>query len=290
MKKQILIIGILVLITPHSKGQQIESRAISNDMLIPKTYLNSCIIDPAYRNNLDSLLGTVVIIGKAGNNDTLVTMAQIQSLVSYRKDDAKANKITNPEINFRSVLKRKEIIGASFLSFLFGRMEKNDIAEVKVSRLLSLSLENKDLDLGKIKSTTSKVSSDNVKQFGVITALDYYTIYQTIYTSRETNVGGAYFGVRLDGDWYYNNGFERTDHYIIATYAPMAYLNVLAALDTIGEVELENARKTKDLYSTSTTGELDSRLKTEIEKTPVSKEFNQKAFKVLDFRTLNSID
>jgi len=225
----LIVLMVFALLPVRIYGAPDKPQPVANETLIPKRGTNSCLIDPRFRINLDGILGCVVdLTADLPAEPAKPKDPNVEPLISFRKDTARATKTATEEVLYHSLLAREQTISASFLQAFSIGMGQKDLIEVTTSERPSVSIAYGDIDTARIVEMFKKLPADRQAKLGVIIGLTPHVISTAVYTEKPTSVGGNYFGVKVGKSWLYKTAENRNDFYVIAVYAPVSLLLTLA--------------------------------------------------------------
>ena len=231
--RMILVLAGALVLLAAGRAEPAKPQPVSNETLIPKPGVNSCLVDPRFRINLDGILGCVVNLGAGLPAEAADAKdANVEPLVNFRKANARIAKTASEEVLFHSLLAREQTVSASFLDTLCANMGKKDQVEVTTTERPSVSLAYADIDIDRIVTTFNKLPTEQHGKLGVIIGLTPCVISTAVYTEKPTSVGGNYFGVKVGKSWLYKAAESRSEFYVVAVYAPVSLLLTLAETKT----------------------------------------------------------
>ena len=191
---------------------------------------NVCLIDSHQMVNAADLPGRLVVVP----GDPKVPSSLLR--FNFRKAGSKAKTQTDalgtPVQQTR--VESGDAKSAGLLSWVGGRMEKGDIAELRTVALPATSMSVDDLDEEKILAQFKEVPEAARQSLGIITDVIPYEVFASVCKQSSSKLEGGIWYIRLGKDWYAKQSDELRKYYLVAVYTPLAFYGDTGVLPSEG--------------------------------------------------------
>jgi hypothetical protein len=203
---------------PDAAALLAEQRLLLDDILGVEQSKNVCLIDPHQMVNATDLPGRLVVLSEDPkvSAETLRYCFRVKSAkVTTQADQLQPVRCTRLEIS--------NIKSASLLNWIGGKVEANDLAEIRTTPLPAASMSVDDLDEEQIQSKLGSMTPETRRGLGIILSVIPYEAYASVCkrVSNTRDIGVWY--IRVNNSWYAKNTDEVRRHYLVAVCTPVAF-------------------------------------------------------------------
>ncbi len=133
------------------------------------------------------------------------------------------------ELTFSDFIDNSLIASTNWLTFIKGSVSNDKRTELTVTKLLTVTIKNTDIDDNKLRRFV-KNHKDKKSKYGVIIGYIDYGVTAKSFKHSAANTLANGYGANIEGKWYSKTGKDYTDHRLVAMWAPLSLVE-----DTAGD-------------------------------------------------------
>jgi hypothetical protein len=187
---------------------------------------NMCLIDPEQLCNASDLLGRLVVLSGHPNvpADTL--------RFSFRVNGTKVTtSFTKENIVYSNTVAGGDSTSLGLLNWIGASMAKDDIAEVKITRVPGVSMSVDDLDEARIASTFQNTDKATRDSLGIIVGVVPYEAYASVCKQVKNTRDVGIWYIRYNKTWYSKTTSDAKRNYLVAVITPISFLNDIGVIN-----------------------------------------------------------